>query len=240
MKRTKPKPKPKSNKNNKLLLIDNIKNQLFTQRLSFFICLVAGLIGIAVTFVIAYIANIPFSYLSRDMAAVCNIKEYIGFLSNIGILLWAFTAAICVFTANILKMTNKNHPYSSFFLFSGILSLFLVLDDIFLFHERVAPNYLHFPEGLIHVSYVIIIIIFIISFFNKILSTDYLLFLSAGFFLALSMLADNIFPLSENETIFEDSVKFLGITFWFGYYVRTSQANIKDLWIQTKSIKKKV
>jgi len=205
-----------------------LKDQLYSLRLSFIICLAFGLFGIIATFTISHITKLPFSYLSRDMAAVCNIKVAIGFLSNIGILLWSSTTAICIFTACILKHTGSNSRYSRFFLFSGILTLWLTLDDLFLFHERVFPNYLNIPETYVHGSSACITIVYIAFFFNEIISTDFLLLYTSGFLLAASMSADIFLIFSENETVIEDTLKFSGIIFWLGYFSRTALLHVKS------------
>ena len=75
--------------------------------------------------------NIPISSFTRDPTVVLGGPSYIGFISNIGILFWAFTAAICLFSSVIHKQGN-NQATSQFLLYSGLLTLWLLLDDLLL------------------------------------------------------------------------------------------------------------
>lgn len=212
-----------------------MKDQLYQLRFWLCICSTFVLLIIICTFALSHITGMPFSYLSRDMAAICNVKAAIGFLSNIGIFLWFSTTAICIFSAIILKDIghNKQLSFVWFFFISGLLTLWLGLDDVFLFHERLFPYYCHIPERVVHGGYALIVIFYLFFFKEQIMYTDFILLFLSGFLLAASMFTDVFFvyegneALFENETIFEDILKFSGITFWLGYFSRAALFLIK-------------
>ena len=57
--------------------------------------------------------------LIRDLAQTCNTSIWVGLISNIGVLLWAFAAAINIFVSNII---SSNHLTRKFILFGGLFS----------------------------------------------------------------------------------------------------------------------
>ena len=98
----------------------------------FFIFVASGLILI-IMIGTNKIFNINYSYMTRDVSVLGNVNPFAGFLSSFGILLWAATSAICIFTSVIIK-TQKFELL--FFLSSGLLTLYLLIDDLFLIHEQ--------------------------------------------------------------------------------------------------------
>jgi len=93
--------------------------------------------------------EIPISYFTRDPSAIMGAPFFIGLFSNVGILFWCSSAAICLFTFAVLRKDFDNRELSSFFLFSGLITSILLLDDLFLFHEEVCLKYLHIPEEVV-------------------------------------------------------------------------------------------
>ena len=57
--------------------------------------------------------------LTRDPAAILDVPVYVGFLSQIGILLWAATAAICLFSAAVLWRREPVDSIARFLVCSG-------------------------------------------------------------------------------------------------------------------------
>jgi hypothetical protein len=215
---------------------DRLTQQLKAIWMPAVICVAVGLFGVLATFCLTGITGLPFSAHSRDMAAILVVKETLGFLSNLGIMLWSFTTAICVFSAILLKRFGENRRAVLFFLFAGLLTFWLTIDDLFLFHDRIFPDYLHLPERAVHGCYALITVVFIGGFFKEIMSTHYFLLILAGIFLGASMSMDVFFgfniDIDEAENFFEDSLKFIGITFWLGYFSNAALLKIKHRFLQ--------
>lgn len=123
--------------------------------------------------------------------------------------------------------TTKSHTFKSdrsFFLgFFGLLTLILLLDDLFLFHETIAPN-LFIPEKVVYACYGAILLFGIIKFRKIILQTEWMIFGLALMFFSLSIVID-LFPIvytSNLEFILEDGFKILGIASWLSYFALVS------------------
>jgi len=154
--------------------------------------------------------------ITRDPVAVLNGKPFTGFLSNIGILVWAFTVAVIFYSTLILQMQqNKNEIL--FLLSSGIITSILLLDDLFMIHEMVAPYYLKIPEHITYLIYGLLISTYLILSIKKILRTNYIFLMMAMFFLGASLITD-IFEVEGDWLLLEDGLKFLGIVSWFIYF----------------------
>lgn len=180
------------------------------------------------------LAGISISYFTRDPSAIMGAPFYIGLLSNLGILLWCSAAVICLFSFIIFRGVVKHAEFSSFFLFSSVLTAILLFDDLFLIHESVFPQYLNIPEKLFYVSYVIALIAYLARFRKTILKTEFLLLLLALNFFGLSIITDlfqQTFHLLRPglANLIEDFSKFLGILSWCTYFVRVCTKQVSSI-----------
>lgn len=173
--------------------------------------------------IIRWRTNIPVGYFTRDPAALMKVPFYIGFLSHIGALLWCSSSAICIFTYALLRKKSKNKLKMRFFLYSGLISLVFLLDDLFLLHEEIAPKYLHIRERFVFIIYAILIVIYLTKFISIINKTRFVLLGSAFAFFGLSIIFDiiqgyfNIYM--PGQYLIEDGAKFLGILSWVTYFI---------------------
>ena len=181
------------------------------------------LIIFGILFSIALIGEyfqIPVSKFTRDPIHVLNGHPFTGILSNIGILFWCSTAAICFFSSAILWM-NKSTNNSKFLLFSGLITLLLLLDDLFMLHEIMIPKYLHIPEAAVYAGYLTMVLIYLFKFREEILKAEYTLLNFALGFFALSLVTDFFSDDKELKYLIEDGFKLLGIVTWFLFFIRT-------------------
>ncbi|MBN3880208.1 MULTISPECIES: hypothetical protein [unclassified Nostoc] len=172
-------------------------------------------------------AKVPTEDLTRDPSAIMSMPFYLGFFSNIGILLWCSSASICLFSYIILKKDIRSKEYSSFFLFSGLITCLLLFDDFFLIHDSVFPDYLNINESVFYVIYIAIASTFFLKFKTILKKTEFLILLSAIFFFGLSIVCDNIFP--DIHIAIEDTFKLLGISTWFTYFTRICLQRVSRL-----------
>jgi hypothetical protein len=77
-----------------------------------------------------------------------------------------------------------------FALFTGLLSTYIAIDDLFCIHEILAPRYLGVPEKLVYVFLSIVIAIYLIIFRRLIFQIDSALLLIAFTFLVFSVFVD--------------------------------------------------
>lgn len=181
--------------------------------------------------------GIPIGTFTRDPAAIAgkaglapsvdfSINPFLGIISSFGILLWCISATICLFTSCLTrpKTAKKKFNGSSFLKFSGLFSLFLLLDDLFLFHEKIAPK-LFLSEKIVFVCYLAIVLFGITKFRKVILQTEWMILCFAFCFFGLSIILD-IFPVpyivGGLQFVLEDGFKLLGIASWCSYFVLVS------------------
>lgn len=174
---------------------------------------------------------VPMSNLIRDPAAILNGRFYDGFVSNVGVLLWCATAAICLFRGCEL-WTRRGGNAACFLLSAGSLTSILLLDDLFMAHEQILPDVFGIPEKAVIVTYPLLLCVHLFVNRRPIMQADALiLLLSLGFF-AVSTLFDVLVPYHFYNTaagievnrgvILEEAFKFLGISAWTVFHVRAA------------------
>src|SRR5262245_59972388 len=99
------------------------------------------LLGVAVMASLAM--GVPLVNFFSDPLGLTYSNPLLGVISNIGILLWSASAAVCLFTYLIVRGRRQDREVRLFFLLFGLLTLVLMLDDLFQFHEEVFPKYLN-------------------------------------------------------------------------------------------------
>ncbi|MFI1771321.1 hypothetical protein [Thalassobellus citreus] len=182
-------------------------------------------------FIVFYINkkyNIPFEKLTGDPALTFNAHPFIGFLSNLGVLLWCFTASVCYFSSALLFTTNNNKK-ALFFLSSGFFTSILLIDDFFMFHDYIFYSFESFKiiQPITYVIYGMLLLLCIIKFHKIIFDSLYIFLALAVGFLGLSVFTDLVFENIGLEYFIEDGFKFIGITNWMLFFSITSYQNVK-------------
>lgn len=172
--------------------------------------------------------NIPVAKFTRDPTAILGGHPFTGVISSIGILFWCSTLAICFFSAAIHRK-NGGAIASRFLIFSGLLTLLLLLDDLFMFHEVIFPRYFHISEKAVYLGYFVLTSMYFLKFKGVIAKTEYTLLLISYVFFALSMGSDIFLPQKGLEFIVEDGFKLFGIVTWFIFFIRTCFIQIQDV-----------
>ena len=166
-------------------------------------------------FIVAFVSfqlHVPVSKSTRDPAAILNVNPFLGILSNIGILFWCACAAICFFSFAVLRNKAISGEFPAFFLLSGLITSALLLDDLFLFHEKIFPGYFHIHEKVVFLGYAIMILLYLMRFRISILETEFVLLLFAFGFFGLSIIVDTLpETLLTWHYLFEDGFKLFGV-----------------------------
>ena len=190
----------------------------------------AVLPGLAVVILVALaraVGDVPMHYLTRDIATLAGTHPFFGVMSNLGLMLWAAAAAVSLLT--VLILLKSGDGVSKFFLASGALSLWLLFDDAFLFHEELAPKYMGIVTEAVLAGLAVAVVAWLAAFRREILALGpFFLVLSLGMF-AVSLGVDfaaDFFPAEETEEswriFYEDAPKWLGIVFWLAFHVTAS------------------
>ena len=160
----------------------------------------------------------------RDPSSTTETSPFVGVISNLGALLWAASATVCLFSWSIMRSTQGKTAFARFVLFFGLMTVILLLDDLFLFHETVYPRF-GVSEMLSAMCYGVVVLYGLIAFRKCILETEFLILLIALAFFGLSIFVDTFqgrieWRIGEWRILAEDGAKFLGIVAWFGYFSR--------------------
>ena len=169
--------------------------------------------------------DIPLALFTRDPAAVADIHPFTGIASNLGVLLWASTAAICLFSWVSLRRNSVDKNSATFLFYAGLMTIILTFDDLFLLHENIFPDYLGISQKIVLIIYLGLLLVGLVKFRKDIMKTEYLILLIALAFFGLSIFTD-VFDhqikalIGDWHYLFEDGFKLLGIVGWFGYFLR--------------------
>lgn len=170
--------------------------------------------------------QINYSRMTRDVTAIAHIHPLSGLLSNLGIILWCFSASVCLFSAILLRNTEDREP-SRYLLSAALLTGYLMLDDFFLFHEVLAERYLSLSETIVFAALGMAIVVHLVRFHRVILKSNFAMLIIALGFLFASVFIDELYDVlgwghGDWEYLLEDGAKWLGICCWCSYYGRTA------------------
>lgn len=184
---------------------------------------VAGSVLVAAV-ILWQFAGIPLGNLTRDPSNILDYPFYLGAISSLGVMLWTSTIAVCLHTSLLLRLTSRDRSIANMLLAAGLLTTALMLDDLFLFHEKFFPDYLRIPEYVVYSAYILGAGSFLLTFWRQILRSSYPILLAAGAFLGASMLSDHItnhYADTSIKFLIEDGLKLFGISAWATYFIST-------------------
>lgn len=192
--------------------------------------------GLLVTLmlVVRFFSPIPIRHLTRDPLVLAEKPFYFGFLSNVGILMWCFSAAICLFSSLLLLLAKDKRESVLFFGVFGGLSLWLMLDDLLMIHEVLDETLRLIPEKVTFMVYGLSLMASLYRFRKTLWKMQpWLLGLSLLFF-GISVGFDVIVPQDwitgdDDGYLLEDGFKLLAIFVWSVYFSRAALEKLLGL-----------
>ncbi len=192
---------------------------------------------LAVVALISAIKGIPVGTFTRDPVQVMDAPFYTGLISNAGVLVWCAAAVMALFAGALLPRSPERREQKRFLLWSGVLTLGVMLDDLFILHDQVFPDLFHVHEQVFYFGYVAAGGLYIIRFRRVIFGPDVPLLVLATAFMGISLIMDQwhmlltvfgrmIIP--ENFLI-EDGAKLLGQVTWMAYLARRSADAVRTV-----------
>lgn len=170
--------------------------------------------------------------LTQDPTTVLDAPFYIGYVSNLGNVLWAAVVGVCAFAA--ITVIGVGLEWRRFLLWSGVFSAVLLADDLFLLHDEILPRYAGISGELYGISYVVGMAAYLFVFRDRILRTNYPLLLAALVLFGISVVVDlgskplaNILP-TNLVILAEDGSKLLGVGTWLAYFVSVGQRALRS------------
>ncbi len=197
-------------------------------RRAIIVAVIPSLIVYALAINLSAMAGIKGILVIRDLAQTCDSALGIGLVSNLGYLLWIATAAIALFTAYGTP-TNSQHKSKELLLCGGWFSFILCIDDMFLLHDR------YIGQTFLYVVYALFAFLIVFRFREQLIKNGGEIFILAATLLAFSVLTDkfqrdlvDVLQVKyETLQIFEEGVKFLGISSWLYFWWTTSSKFIR-------------
>jgi hypothetical protein len=173
----------------------------------------------------------------REPTTTAGLHPLIGFVSNLGVLLWAAAASVSFFAASIVRHGNSGDSgdAAGFLVSSGSLSMYLCLDDLFQIHEDLASRYFGIPERYVYVALALAVLIYLVRYRQLLLKSGYPMLVAAFVFLGTSVVIDDVLEpfmhsLGQGRILIEDGAKWLGVAAWCGYHVCTAKALTTGKW----------
>jgi hypothetical protein len=207
----------------------NLREQLknITPLLVIVYAATTALLSIVILLGIEY--NIELDYFTQDPAAITRSPFYIGFFSNVGVMLWCASAVACMLAWRVIPATEQTRNVRAFLLASSALSFLLLFDDLFMMHEEVYPVYFGIPENAVYLFYLNLALIYTVVFREIIFNSEYVFLILAALLIGVSTVIDTMpMPIPE-DSFLEDTFKLFGIVSWFLFYIRYSFAEMKKL-----------
>ena len=166
---------------------------------------------------------IPPSDLLRDSQVVAaghaGESPAYGLISNVGIVVLALSSGAAAIGRLILH--DAPAPWPRLLLWTAVLSLVLVLDDLLLLHEAAA--FAPWAGALAAAAYGLAFLRFVGRFRDVILrDLDVGLLLLAVGSLGLSLVTDLLVAPTQSSVVVEDGAKLLGLVAWSAFGLRTA------------------
>jgi hypothetical protein len=200
--------------------------------------LAIGIAALGGAVVLYFTAGIRPSHLVNDATMVLHAPFYIAALHNAGVLLWFTAGAIACFTVWVLPdgpQAGRSRPLLRAL---GLFTIVLAIDDLYLFHEVVAPQYLGVPELAVQLLYVVWGSCLAIHQRRMLLGHPEGSVLFCGVaLLGMSLLIDasGVGEGVPGGATTEDGLKWLGILCWLLFCVQASRREVQAVLRSTGS-----
>lgn len=198
----------------------------------------SGLLLVGASLVIGLGNGFSLNEISRDPLATAGLHPLTGAQSTVGVLIWWSAASICFATWAVLRHIEVSTALVRFFLWSGLVTAMLALDDQFQFHDKLAQDTFGLRERYVIAAYGVVLGAYFLAFRRVILRREPLLLGLAVVFAVLSVAGDLVSqqfveagePAGPGEVLnyAEDALKLLAIVSWSAYLIRFSLASLRS------------
>jgi hypothetical protein len=175
--------------------------------------LVGGL-GFGSVLIAGRLAGVPAAELTRDVISLVDVSPWTGMLSTAGVLAWAATATIGVFSASVIEKGRTRR----YLMALGVFTAVIAVDDQFRATE-IIHNLTGTPETLFAGLYVAAFLTVVWPHRALVRTTDVTLLATSGILLGSAVIVDAI-ALRES---FEDLLKFMGAAALLQYVWMTAR-----------------
>ncbi|MFB3880654.1 MAG: hypothetical protein ACE149_05290 [Armatimonadota bacterium] len=190
---------------------------------------------LALVAIISKRLGVDVEVLLRDPAHLVDVPVYTGLISNLGIAVWCAGAVVALFAAALLPRAGSAGEKRRFLLWSGALTLYLMVDDLAMLHDDVYVKLFHIYEQVVFIAYLPIALLYIIRFRRHLFGPNSALVVLTGIFTALSLTMDQwhmlltifgrvIIPESQ---LIEKGAKLLAMVSWTAFLLVTAADSLR-------------
>ncbi|MCP3917137.1 MAG: hypothetical protein GY711_16435 [bacterium] len=166
----------------------------------------------------------PLTVAHRAAAVGDCCHLYFGFVSNIGVLLWAATVGVCAFAA--ITLSGRS---SALLASASVLSIVLLVDDLFQAHEYVYPALFSINEKVVVAGYAVAVAAYLVAFRKSLLASGPGLLVCSLAFFAISVGSDlTLANVGDLYRVLDDGAKFVGLAFWTAFHLRISYVLVTE------------
>ena len=179
-----------------------------------------------ITWGISSLRALPIEYLLEDAASLLGYDQFIGFLTPIGAVVLAAGVGAVLLLA-VVKKKDMNQGDRQIFMalvFLAGVSLFFLLDDLFLLHERVFTGLFQIGEHRIFLIYGLVFVILFFIHHKGILSGPIVFLMISILLFGVSMASDFLTDkisfgsaMTSSLKMLEESAKLGGYLFWTAF-----------------------
>lgn len=215
--------------------------------MGFFPLLLGGLILLFMTLFLSRNPHIHPVLLFGDLMDFIDPQfqqPYIGLFSQVGLIFWFSAASVCGLAAFVNwgkdRLPKRRVQYLAAV---ALISAYLGLDDMLMFHERLFPVYLHLSEKVTLVIYGVVLLAVFLYFWREVGSQQFIFFLIFVGLIALTSAVDvlrtddqrDMAMMLPSATLLEEGSKFLSLIALWTYCLFLSHEALMDSF---KSVKR--
>lgn len=165
--------------------------------------------------------DVPWFHVMGDPATTTGWPFFVGFVSNVGAMLWTATATVFLVAWRLRRSPGGEPGEARFLLASGLFVALLGIDDLFLLHDQAFPDYLGIRQTWVLAAYGALGLSYAWFFRARLRTGPVVLFAAAMALLASSVALDQLMDRFEiylpASGFLEDAAKLLGIGTWLAY-----------------------
>ncbi len=192
----------------------------------------SALLGLLAFLSLSVSADFSLNEITRDPLATADLHPLTGAQSQVGVLIWWSAASISLAAWATIRRVGGDRRLALFLLCSGLITVWLTLDDFFQFHDALASDWFGLRERYVILGYALVMGLYFVAFRRVLWHSERGLLLLAFLFAGLSVAGDLVSqqfvedgaPSGIGETLnyLEDAMKFLAIVSWSAYLIRYS------------------
>lgn len=183
-----------------------------------------------ITWGISRLYALPMKWLMTDPPALFRTNQFIGFTTFIGVIVLSMGIGAIILLIAVRQRFLKKEEFRAM-IGLALITLFLALDDLFMFHERIFTGWLHVGERTIFMIYLLLFLTFLFVNRTQIFNETTILFIISGLFFVISLsadvLSDKVYlpqSIAAIVDIIEEGGKLGGYLFWTAFLIHKSKA----------------